>query len=80
MKINELFSVVKLLDIPCGSYDELDEGTLVFKDIAKKELVGYIFKWEHKDGVITYTLYGDVDGEFIKDIAIIPFEYNLTKR
>ena len=43
------------------------------------EIIAYIVSWEHDDGVVTYTIYDDLDGNFIKDIAIIPFNYKIKK-
>lgn len=39
----------------------------------------YIQRWEHEDGIITYTIYDKKDGNFIKDIAIIDFPYQISK-
>lgn len=81
MTNQEAEAVLKLSGIPYGRTDECDGDVYVYDkdDDGEDRVVAYITQWEWQDGVVTYTIYDDKDGRYIKDIAVVPYDfYSLT--
>lgn len=78
----DALAIIAGIDGDCEYSGKDDSGDYYYYDLSEEgvEIVKYkIVPWIHDDGVTTYTLY-DNKGNYIKDIAIVPFDnYDIVK-